>query len=586
MVNLSAVADSVGNLDAWLSPSLREALEQTYWAPIEALTAAELLADDERFVSDPGGHFALFSDHGVVHVRDVAARAAALTTLLNGVLFARRDERRLAFMTTFVVAAAYLHDIGMIDTSPHGRRVHADFAAQEPFAPRFDDLLQRLWDEPGRVLAGRVEELAGQRRRPDGLTVTRELLSLAFCHSKTAAPAALLNDHAALAARLRRSVFTPLPALGQRGDVPLGEPTGPALRCYQDPLGDSYRWLESDDHLDRQLADDAVDALRVLRAADALRQRGTTLRTTSGFEVFVEPARGHAVFGLRRKDRTKIVYLRVGHPLSSGEANLARAELTAAGDLEMAFHRGAFEDRAATAFAARAAATVVADIASDVLGSFDTARPAQDLAQPAVPAGASGLRLLRPPDAPGFGDEVADHLRQAAPAFAARLTLAPPEQAVVPDEPSWTERGEAVPGDSELADLLLRRLAGCGLRTQHIDRNVAFDGVRLVRVDRGERVITAGRRATFVAVPLEEGLAVVSLGGYRRQPGRPWIPVGITGVIRGAERNSTILAERRLALVVIPGPVFARHWFHPYDEHEARLAAHELRPSARGDLGP
>ena len=37
-----------------------------------------------------------------------------------------------------------------------------------------------------------------------------------------------------------------------------------------------------------ELADDVVDALRALRAADVLRQRGTALRTSGGYEVFFD----------------------------------------------------------------------------------------------------------------------------------------------------------------------------------------------------------------------------------------------------------------------------------------------------------
>ena len=43
-----------------------------------------------------------------------------------------------------------------------------------------------------------------------------------------------------------------------------------------------------------------------------------------------------------------------------------------------------------------------------------------------------------------------------------------------------------------------------------------------------------------------------------------WVPVGVTGVVRNAERNSDIIAEVPLELLVIPAAVFLRDWFHPY----------------------
>ena len=50
-----------------------------------------------------------------------------------------------------------------------------------------------------------------------------------------------------------------------------------------------------------ELADDVVDALQALRAADVLRQRGTVLRTSGGFEICMDAETARAVcrFGPR-----------------------------------------------------------------------------------------------------------------------------------------------------------------------------------------------------------------------------------------------------------------------------------------------
>ena len=49
--------------------------------------------DDPAFLADPGRHPAMFADHGVVHVRDVAIGLVRLLDTINGVLLARRDRR-------------------------------------------------------------------------------------------------------------------------------------------------------------------------------------------------------------------------------------------------------------------------------------------------------------------------------------------------------------------------------------------------------------------------------------------------------------------------------------------------------------
>ena len=47
-----------------------------------------------------------------------------------------------------------------------------------------------------------------------------------------------------------------------------------------------------------------------------------------------------------------------------------------------------------------------------------------------------------------------------------------------------------------------------------------------------------------------------------------WFPIGITGVVRRAERNSTVVAVVSVEVLMIPGELFVREWFHPYDEQE------------------
>ena len=113
------------------------------------------------------------------------------------------------------------------------------------------------------------------------------------------------------------------------------------------PLGDAFAWLDSPDPAHTALAIDAVDAVRLVRVADALRQRGTALRTAAGYEIFIDVETGQAVFSLRTVAGDRLFLLRVDSPLSAGEANLRKAVLTRNGDLRISFHRGRFSSPAA-----------------------------------------------------------------------------------------------------------------------------------------------------------------------------------------------------------------------------------------------
>jgi hypothetical protein len=66
-------------------------------------------------------------------------------------------------------------------------------------------------------------------------------------------------------------------------------------------------------------------------------------------------------------------------------------------------------------------------------------------------------------------------------------------------------------------------------------------------------------------------------GGYAPSPLPPWVPVGTTGVIRRAERNSEIVAEREVDVIMIPGELYARAWLRPLRVDEL---AGRLRPPA------
>jgi hypothetical protein len=79
----------------------------------------------------------------------------------------------------------------------------------------------------------------------------------------------------------------------------------------------------------------------------------------------------------------------------------------------------------------------------------------------------------------------------------------------------------------------------------------------------------------MVYVPLGDGLRVVPLGGYASFSVQAWMPLGNTGVIRGAIRNGTVIAERDVGALMIPKDVYLRHWHHTYTEAEIleRLSA-------------
>lgn len=572
--------DVLQRADTPVPASVLEMLEERYLRPIERAAKLETLLGDPLFLADPVNHPALFSDHGPIHVRDVADCYCDLAETANGLLLPLRPPERLAFVVAYGLLATYLHDIGMHDLTAAGRRLHPIYAAHAVFAAGFEDVIDALLASDG-PLARRlhaVQEAAPLRVAPD--VALRELLSLTLVHSKSLVPASLLDDREALRRLVQRAVLTNLEThrtVDHALHLDRAEPLDPTANTawYTNPREDSFAWLTSSHVVHRSLADDVIDALRMLRVADALRQRGTSLRTTGGYEILIDAATGEAVFSLRTADDAKLYLLRGHNPRSAGEANLRAVTVTAEGQVRIAFHRGAFLEPEAAIAAAGSAALVIGDILADVLPTLAAGHPAHDLPAPVRMTDDVQVHLERPRDHPGFADLVARLVGAVHPDSADRITtveteLASPEGAT---QEEWRRFHRGVPVDprSREAHHCLEQLARGGAKVEGIDVDAAFADVRRVRVTAGEVVMSSGSPSGFVYIPSSPGLHVQPTGGYPAAALSPWVPVGTTGVIRRAERNGDVTAEHDLDLLVIPGDRYVRTWFRPY-------AAAELIP--------
>ncbi|HET7828577.1 MAG TPA: hypothetical protein VFL03_03375 [Candidatus Limnocylindrales bacterium] len=553
-------------LDPWLAPAVRRDLEERLWRPIGDQATMERLLDDPAFFADPGHHPAMFADHGVVHARDVALGVIRFVDVADGVVLPGRPGARRSFLTQLGVVTAYLHDIGMVDMSPQGRRLHAVVAQQAAFGPEVDALIAHLLAEgPIRERLELVESVAPFDVPRE--TVIRELVALSVIHSKSVIPASLLEDRVALRGLLQRLAFTSLDELRATHPLPSAEDAAPlAVSADAAPHPDPARawsWLVAGTGAHAELADDAVDAMRVLRVADVLRQRGTVLRTSGGFEICMDAETAHAVCTLRPASGDAAYVLTYDDPRGAGEANIREARVTPRGHLRIAFHRGRFGTPEATRRAVASTANVVLDIESDVLPSFRAMTAGGGTTPPAHPPGSMRLRLERPADRPSFADEVAAEVVALRPSLAPLIELGADTQSADAHERDRFFASIPLETDGPEVDELLRRMGERGADVSGLDRTEALLEVGRVTVGPGEVLVRRGSAPAFVYVPMGEGLVVRPVGGYAPAPLPAWVPVGTTGVIRRAERNSDITAERDVEVVVIPGERYARTWLRP-----------------------
>ena len=229
--------------------------------------------------------------------------------------------------------------------TPIGRRTHPVYAAHAAFWPDVDPLVEHLL-APGPV-RDRLDEVAARAPfRVPLETVVREMLSMTAAHSKSTVPAPVLDDRAAFRRLMQLLVFTSLEDHRAADRTPTAADPWPdpldANAAHYDGSTAAYAWLDATDGAQAELADDVVDALRALRAADVLRQRGTALRTSGGYEVCLDARTADAVCSMRPADGRRRVLITYDDHRGAGEANIRVAFVDAQGHLRVAFHRGGF----------------------------------------------------------------------------------------------------------------------------------------------------------------------------------------------------------------------------------------------------
>ncbi|MBK9051659.1 MAG: hypothetical protein IPL78_12285 [Chloroflexi bacterium] len=554
-------------VDTFLSPALQAVIEQKFYAQINQNCRLEQLLDDPAFLQQPNKHVGLFADHGVVHVRDVAQQVLTVLQTAHGVLIPIRTPERLARMQALGVLLAYWHDVGMVDFSAFGRKMHPERASQLIFAPDMDEWLAQVWQEDrGRVattLTTLVQE-TGLTLAPPGLL--REILALAMAHSKSKVPMACLNDATQLRTRVLFAAATDLQHQ-YNPQTPPGPPNPHLARFYTDYPTQAFAWLMATHPAWQELTQDVVDTLRALRCADSLRQRGTVLKTSGGYEIFLNQETAHAVFALRRGP-DRLYLLEMPDMISSGEANIASSEMDPAGDLRISLHRGRFVTRDHNSFAARCAAIVIQDIQADTIASFQ--RPDS---VPGLKTAAEVLILLEETDDNlAFTELVRDELSQIDDAAAQRIRIVPSLHNCSLAERELYVNAEPLDWSSVEKETLLTHLQKSGHPIAQIDRSKAFHHVRLTTLNAGQTLIEAGAPSGFVYLPLGLGLKIIPMGGYAAFSVTAWMPLGVTGVIRGDVRNAFVVAEEPIDVLIIPQSVYLKRW-HTTHSHATFLQA-------------
>lgn len=226
-----------------------------------------------------------------------------------------------------------------------------------------------------------------------------------------------------------------------------------------------------------------------------------------------------------------------------------------------------FSEPGATSWAVRGAAVVVHDIQRDVSESFQ--RP-ETIGLKA--SGEMKILLEEVDDNPNFAERVRTQLTALDPAAGSQAQIVPSLQHASDLERERYRAGEIIDWERRRRLELLARMRQSGHPVEAIEPDLAFEAVRFITIHSGDVLIQAGTPSAFVYIPFDPGLRITPLAGYDAFSVQSWMPLGMTGVIRGAIRNATVVAEQTVRLLVIPKTVYLKYWHHTHSWQSMREA--------------
>lgn len=579
-----------------------------YYGVIPKLVDFEhIIKNPEIFSSAIRKNTAFYSDHGFNHAVNVASQVPIILNAISGIHIPKRDKKRHDFICNYGILLGCIHDIGMSDVSIFGREMHGEFVAQEMFAPNFKSIFNAMWDEnvgniPWTLLFMRNE---GIIQEPPEL-VFRELLSLSCCHRKLLVPVKILNDPAYLRKQMQYFVGNNLHYQYYGKEIEAAEHTlnqakkkavseheiekhvhqlkmaqknlqeissdedankklhAQLAQYYENFANDSFKWLLNENIKAQKFICDIIDTLRVLRCADALRQRGTDLKTSAEYQIFVSQFTANAIFALTSKKR-KMYFLELSDKISCGEANVASLVFTKEGDLRFEFHRGFFHSKTAIDHALSSLIQIIAQLDYDICDTF--IRPKADV-ENFTPLKRPKLLLETTDDNPNFTNDLATGLIAIKPNLKDTIEIVPSLHNISYDEYQYYINGKKVDWTVNKVKAFLKRIAKFGYKIAHIDVHKAFANTRIIEIKAGYTLFEAKTSSGFVYFPLNNGLEGLPTRSYSLFTVAPFTPLGSTGVVRGDIRNATIVAKNRVKLLAIPKDDYLSYWHATYTAEE------------------
>ncbi|MCL5261516.1 MAG: hypothetical protein M1561_07615 [Gammaproteobacteria bacterium] len=551
---------------------ISDTINQQYYAKIPQGSSFRAMIHSKNFLTTSDTNIALYSDHGFIHATDVAEQTPVILKTINGVLIPKRTNKNLEFMQNCGIVLGLIHDIGMSDVSKFGREMHGEFVAQEVFSKNFQPIFKAMWEKN----IGNIPWLLLSMYHRGEIQVApeivfREILSLAVCHRKVLVPVELLNNPKKLQQRMRFFIAHSLPyqyqlKTSKSKNIKISwqntQLQKQLKKFYRDFNTESFAWLLSTNKKTKELVIDIIDTLRALRCSDALRQRGTTLKTSAQFQVFVDQFTAKAIFALASGSR-KMYFLELNDPISSAESNIANICLCKEGNLRFEFHRGFFHTKDATLRGVANLTKVVAQLDYDVFDTF-----VRNASPDFLPKARPKILLENTDDNPDFVKKLQKKLISIKPSLRNYIEIVPSLKNIPQLEYEKYINSENIDWSNSVKKAFLKKVSAHGSKLKAIDIKRAFKHARIVKINATDTLFEAKSFSGIAYFPFSSGLIGYPIGSYSPFNVAAFTPLGSTGIIRGDVRNATIMAKKPVKLLAIPKEDYLQYWHSTYSKKE------------------
>ena len=95
-------------MEPYLPKAFRTYIEDEFYAEVGEKAKLDALKKDPTFHKKPINHIGLYSDHSVIHVRDVAMKVIELIEKINGTLIPKRAKSEVEFLKAYA-PVSYTH---------------------------------------------------------------------------------------------------------------------------------------------------------------------------------------------------------------------------------------------------------------------------------------------------------------------------------------------------------------------------------------------------------------------------------------------------------------------------------------------